>query len=154
MNDNWFTSPIARVPLRDYVLDLTVHLENDALKEQNRTRSSGKEKRYPFSVWVSRNCKCQQQFFVSKKYLLTQCRSVGRGRGGPGPPNNLALLEHSPGLPKTSWLWRSWWAPPIILTLLRHCYISQVNLQTSSGIYCKLLMIWFWNWPIFFVNFS
>ena len=31
--------------------------------------------------------------------------------------------EHSPGLPKTSWLWRSWWAPPIILTLLRHCTV-------------------------------
>ena len=72
MNENWFTSPIARVPLRDYVLDLTVHLENDALKEQNRTRSSGKEKRYPFSVWVSRNCKCQQQFSFPKNISLHQ----------------------------------------------------------------------------------
>lgn len=39
MNDNWFTSPLARVPLRDFFLDLVVHLENDSLKEQNRTRS-------------------------------------------------------------------------------------------------------------------
>ena len=31
-----------------------------------------------------------------------QCRSVGRGRGGPGPPNKNFPEEHSPGLPKTS----------------------------------------------------
>ena len=54
-----------------------------------------------------------------------QCRSVGRGRGGPGPPNKNFPEEHSPGLPKTSWLWRSWWAPPIILTLLRHWQIKR-----------------------------
>ena len=28
--------------------------------------------------------------FVFKSRLKQQCRSVGRGRGGPGPPNNLA----------------------------------------------------------------
>ena len=59
-----------------FFLDLVVHLENGSLKEQNRTRSSGKEKTYPFSVWMSRNCKCQQQFFVSKKYLHQSNKSA------------------------------------------------------------------------------
>ena len=70
--------------------------------------------------------------FLKNVRIMSQCRSVGRGRGGPGPPNKNFPEEHSPGLPKTSWLWRSWWAPPIILTLLRHCVMN-----TFTTFYCK-----------------
>ena len=49
--------------------------------------------------------------------------------------------EHSPGLPKTSWLWRSWWAPPIILTLLRHCsWYDSVEDDAQVSILWKMIL--------------
>ena len=73
MNDNWFISPLARVPLRDYVLDLTVHLENDSLKGQNRTRG-----------WRKRHT-----------LFLSGCHAIASGNNSFSFPKNISLHQSS-----------------------------------------------------------